>query len=257
MIPVKLTCVVLEDEDHNRKWIIEKLKTFSEIDLIGEATNLDDAFQLIAANKPDVAFMDIKLIGGDAFTLLTRLRNHDIPIPYIVITTGFPEYVMTALNDYRQYIVQYLVKPFVSGWKEKLRKSIDALIAAKSNGVQTNELVHTNSHAIIQDFTFISSKRNLVKINFSDLVYLEAAGSGETFFVSDTGNHCIDKTISKCLNEILPGNFIRISKSNAVNKNRITSINREDRTLEMQVAGDRKHLGIGEVYYQEILKELR
>jgi len=255
--PLKLTCVVLEDEDHNRKWLVEKLETFAEIDLIGQSASIDDAFQLIATSRPDVAFMDIKLIGGDAFTLLTRLRNQGIPLPYIVITTGFPEYVMTALNDYRQYIVQYLVKPFVSGWQEKLRKSIDALISAKLNGTIAQIPGALTNTLPKQDFTFISSKKNLIKIDFSALAYLEAAGGGETFFVTDSGNHCIDKTITKCLEEILPSYFIRISKTNAVNKNRIISISREDRTLEVEVGENRKHLGMGEVYYQEVVRELR
>jgi len=254
---LKLTCVVLEDEDHIRKWLVEKLETFSELELIGEAASIDKAFQLISILKPDVAFMDIKLIGGDAFTLLARLRDQAVQIPYIVITTGFPEYVMTALNDYRQYIVQYLVKPFVSGWQEKLRKSIDALISAKLNGANHQDHTDHPNSTPHQEFTFISSKKNLVKIDFHTLAYLEAAGGGETYFVTDSGDHLIDKTITKCLAEILPSYFIRISKSNAVNKNRIISICREDRTLEVEVAGTQKHLGLGEAYYHEVIKELK
>jgi DNA-binding LytR/AlgR family response regulator len=104
----KLKCVVFEDEDYNRKWLIEKLKTFDELDIVGEAVSINGAFQVLLKTNPDVAFMDIKLIGGDVFALLSRLKTSGVPIPFIVITTGFPEYVMTALNEYRHYIVQYL-----------------------------------------------------------------------------------------------------------------------------------------------------
>ena len=97
----KLKCVVFEDEDYNRKCLIEKLKTFDELDIVGEAVSINGAFQVLLKTNPDVAFMDIKLIGGDVFALLSRLKTSGVHIPFIVITTGFPEYVMTALNEYR------------------------------------------------------------------------------------------------------------------------------------------------------------
>ncbi|MBK9553215.1 MAG: hypothetical protein IPO45_13720, partial [Saprospiraceae bacterium] len=70
----KLKCVVFEDEDYNRKWLIEKLKTFDELDIVGEAVSINGAFQVLLKTNPDVAFMDIKLIGGDVFALLSCLK---------------------------------------------------------------------------------------------------------------------------------------------------------------------------------------
>lgn len=131
----KLLTVVLEDEDDNRNWLVKKLKQYPELEILGEAATVDESFALIAHTKPDAAFMDIQLIGGDVFTLLKRLQENGIPIPYIVMTTGYPEYVMDALNNHRRFVVQYLVKPFVEDWQKKLRKSIDALMAAKLSDV--------------------------------------------------------------------------------------------------------------------------
>jgi len=51
---LKLTCVVLEDEDHIRKWLVEKLETFSELELIGEAASIDKAFQLISISSVEM-----------------------------------------------------------------------------------------------------------------------------------------------------------------------------------------------------------
>ncbi|MEO6758834.1 MAG: response regulator, partial [Saprospiraceae bacterium] len=126
----RLRTVVLEDEDENREWLLKKLALYPELDVLGSAMTVDEAFLLIARHRPDAAFVDIQLIGGDAFQLLERLRQQGLPIPFMVMTTGYPDYVWTALNDYNRYVVQYLVKPFLENWQEKLRKSIDALLAA-------------------------------------------------------------------------------------------------------------------------------
>ncbi|MBK9553481.1 MAG: LytTR family transcriptional regulator [Saprospiraceae bacterium] len=68
--------------------------------------------------------------------------------------------------------------------------------------------------------------------------------------------HTIDQTINKCLENLFPPHFIRVSKSNAVNLHRIQKINREDRTLEIQLADRMKSVGVAEVYYGEVMGRL-
>lgn len=258
-----LRCVVLEDEDDIRRSLIKKLKRFPELEIIGEATNVNEAYRLIAMTKPDAAFMDIKLIGGDAFTLLSRLKSNDIKIPYIVMTTGFPEYIMTSLNDYRNYVVQYLLKPFLENWQEKLRKAIDALMAAKMKddlaiqtvSVPTVVASPKEEEGALNKFTFIKNKGSFLKVEFDKVAYLEAAGSGESFIVTDGINHQVDLTLNKLI-ELLPPNFFRISRTNILNKDRVVKINRDDRTVEVQCFPKNKELGIGDVYYRKLLEEL-
>ncbi len=249
----KLRTIVLEDEDDNRNWLVKKLNQYPELELVGEAATLDDSFRLIAQTKPDAAFMDIQLIGGDVFALLTRLQENGIPIPYIVMTTGYPEYVMSALNDYRRFVVQYLVKPFVEDWQKKLRKSIDALMAAKMNDTLpvSDPKSSETQHAI-----FINNRGNLLRLDFDKIAYFEAAGGGETFVVTDTGTHQVDLTLNKFLELLPPERFQRISKNNIINSDRILRINREDRTVDIELGAKHKSLGVGDSYYTEMIRNL-
>ena len=248
-----LRTVVLEDEDDNRNWLVKKLKLYPELELVGEAATVDDAFHLIAHTKPDAAFMDIQLIGGDVFTLLARLQENGIPIPYIVMTTGYPEYVMNALNDYRRLVVQYLVKPFVEDWQAKLRKSIDALIAAKLN--ETTSVSEPKAIAPQQSI-FINNRGTLLRLDFDKIVYFEAAGGGESFVITDTETHQVDLTLNKFL-ELLPSErFQRVSKNNIINTTRILRVSREDRTVDIESGTKHKTLGVGDIYYIELMKRL-
>jgi DNA-binding LytR/AlgR family response regulator len=249
----KLRTIVLEDEDDNRNWLVKKLNQYPELDLVGEAATLDESFHLIAQTNPDAAFMDIQLIGGDVFTLLTRLQESGIPIPYIVMTTGYPEYVMSALNDYRRFVVQYLVKPFVEDWQIKLRKSIDALIAAKLNDTVS---IYERNPAEIQHAIFINNRGNLLRLDFDKIAYFEAAGGGETFVVTDTDTHQVDLTLNKFLELLPPERFLRISKNNVINSGRILRVNREDRTVDIEQGSKHKTLGVGDSYYTEMIKNL-
>lgn len=257
-----LRCVVLEDEDDIRNWILKKLEEYPEIEVVGDAATIDDAYRLIASTRPDVAFMDVQLIGGDAFKLLSRLQSNGLPIPYIVMATGYPEYVMTALNDYRRYVVQYLLKPFVENWKDKFRKAIDALMAAKMKDaippVQTSSVAQQGSNEPPQTketSTFLQNKGSLLRLDYKNISYLEAAGGGESIIVRDEGNIQVDKTLNK-MTEILPDNFFRVSRTNVINMNRVLTINRGDRTVEIECKEKNKSVGISDNYYNDLLDKL-
>lgn len=256
-----LRCIVLEDEDDARNWILKKLKEYPELEVVGDAATLDDAYHLIASTRPDVAFMDVQLIGGDAFALLSRLQNNGLPIPYIVMATGYPEYVMTALNDYRRYVVQYLLKPFVENWKDKFRKAIDALVAAKMKDTLSEQPIPIKQtppakNQEIKDTTiFLQNKGSLLRLDFTNISYLEAAGGGESIIVRDEGNIQVDKTLNK-LTELLPANFFRASRTNVINIDRVVTINRGDRTVEIKCEDKNKSVGISDIYYNDLLNKL-
>ncbi len=252
----KLRTVVLEDEDDNRNWLLKKLNLYPELDIVGEASTLDDAFGLIAQTKPDAAFMDIQLIGGDVFMLLKRLQDNGIPIPYIVITTGYPEYVMNALNDYRRFVVQYLVKPFLEDWQKKLRKSIDALMAAKLNDTFSIPVPKAIEPQQTQNSIFVNNRGSLLRLDFYKIAYFEAAGGGETYVVTDTDTHQVDLTLNKFLDLLPSERFQRISKINIINVSRILRVNREDRTVDIEHGAKHKTLGVGDSFYTEMIRNL-
>ncbi len=245
-----LQCIVLEDEDDIRNWIVEKLQTFPELQIIGEAATIDDAFYLLAKQQPDVAFMDIRLIGGEAFQLLDRLKRNNLPIPYIICATGYPDYVMTALNDYRSYVLQYILKPFADNWEVKFRKAIDAVIAAKLNSGNKRD-----SKQNIYTHTFLNYQGGLIKFEFNKIAYLEAAGGGKSIIVMDEKLYEVDYTLAKLIT-IFPTSFFKISRSNVINTNRIKSIHKGDRTVELICAPKNKYISITETYYNDFLDKL-
>lgn len=258
---VSLRTIVIEDEPDSLNWLLEKVASYPELDLVGYAMTLDTAFQLIALKKPEAAFMDIELAGGTIFELLERLRVQGLPIPYIVITTAFPKYIWSAFNDYRFVVVQYLTKPFVEDWSQKFRKAIDALLAANSGQVTSTlpllppTLPHNS--AARPRYIFINARQGLMRIDFDKTCYLETAGGGETFVIMENVICQVDLTLTKFLDLLPTEEFYRISRSNAVNLTKIICINRENHTLEIDVYGGKsKKLSIGEGFYTDLLQLL-
>ncbi|MCO6462448.1 MAG: response regulator transcription factor [Saprospiraceae bacterium] len=249
----KLRCVVLEDEPGTRADLISKLMTFEEIEVVGEAESIKKGFVLISDKKPDSAFMDIKLIGGDIFILLEKLKTHGVPIPNIVITTGFNDYLMTALNEYHNFVVQYLMKPYKEDWEVKLGKAIDALQAARIRQMQLAE----NMRPLTPDqYTFVHSDKSIIQVRFDDVVYIESGGDGKSGIVTHQGVIMTNYSLIKCNTELFPSYFMRISKSHIVNLRHILKINKETRNVEVMVNGKLKKIAIGETYYKSIVQNL-
>lgn len=249
-----LRCVVLEDEDEIRQWLVKSLGTFPQLDIVGEAATLDDAYILIARERPEAAFMDIQMIGGDAFTLMGRLQSQGFKLPYLVVTTGYPEGFLKSYNQFQGQIVYYMEKPFLDNWEVKFQLAIDALQARKMK----DALLETESNIVTieEDHFFITSKGSYIRVDYDSIAYLEAAGGGETIIVTDNGNVQADITLAKCLDLLPPDRFTRISRNNIANIKRIMVINREERTVEVRCSSKNKSLGIGDAYYADLLKRV-
>ncbi len=48
---------MVEDEPHIRASLISKLSTFEELEIVGEAASISQAFKLISEKRPDSAFI--------------------------------------------------------------------------------------------------------------------------------------------------------------------------------------------------------
>jgi two-component system, LytTR family, response regulator len=206
----RLRIIVIEDEDPFREELCKDLAQFPNVDLVGSAGEIDDAFNLITQTRPDGVFLDIKIIGGDAFQLLERLQKSNYgTLPPVAMITGFSEYATQSINDFHGCILKYLTKPFFKDLKIKLLDCLDAFA----------EVSRTN-----RDVIFIKSEGGFRRIKLEDVAYLEVAGSGKTFFVMDNLSVKADMTLAKSL-ELLPPHFVQISRDNAVNIQKIDFMN--------------------------------
>ena len=216
-----LRIVVIEDENDFREFLCTELSLFPNVELVGSAAEIDDACELIYRTQPDGVFMDIKIIGGDAFQILERLQKRDAgKLPPVALITGFSEYAPLSINAFHGCILKYITKPFLKDYKAKLQDCLDAFTAvARSN----------------RDTLFVKSEGGLRRIKIEDVSFLEVAGSGKTFFMTQSMTLKVDMTLTKAL-ELLPPYFVQISRNNAVNLNKINFMNH----LHVSIYGDGK-----------------
>ncbi|MCU6434218.1 response regulator [Undibacterium sp. Jales W-56] len=99
-----MKALIVDDERLARAELRRLLNAHPQIDLIGEASNIVEAQQMIAGLVPELVFLDIQMPGGSGFDLLSNLDR----VPKIIFTTAFDAY---ALRAFAVNALDYLLKP--------------------------------------------------------------------------------------------------------------------------------------------------
>ena len=102
-----LRVFVVDDEAPARKKIVRFLNQDSDVVIVGEASNGQEAVRGIQNTKPDLLFLDIQMPGMDGFDVLRELGSQSVPT--IVFVTAHDRYAIEALDV---HAFGYLLKPF-------------------------------------------------------------------------------------------------------------------------------------------------
>ncbi|HET9487106.1 MAG TPA: LytTR family transcriptional regulator DNA-binding domain-containing protein [Chryseosolibacter sp.] len=112
-----MRALIVDDERLARKELMNLLEEHPMIEVVGEAVNADEAYQMINELNPDLLFLDIQMPGKTGFQLLEMLDS----VPLVVFTTAYDEF---ALKAFEVNALDYLLKPIQP---ERLAETITKL----------------------------------------------------------------------------------------------------------------------------------
>ena len=112
---MKIRAIIVEDEAVSRDILRTYLSKYCpNVTLVCEASNINDAYELIQKNELELVFLDVEMPFGNAFDLLEKVEDRRFETVFV---TAYDHYAIEALNNDASY---YLLKPI----------SIDELIKA-------------------------------------------------------------------------------------------------------------------------------
>ena len=205
---MKTRCLIIDDEPLAIKLIKTHLSKLDSFEVAGECSNALKAIEFLKRGHIDLMFLDINM---PEITGLEFLKSLPDP-PYVIITTAYREY---AIEGYDLDVIDFLLKPISF---ERFLKAINRY-CNRSNPFHKNSTSQPqpaeNRHVFIQD------GKNIYKISYDDLLYLE--GFGEYVkVVTVSKTHLVRDSLSD-FEQKLPGDhFLRIHKSYIVNLEKIT-----------------------------------
>lgn len=206
-----IKAVIVEDSRLARNELKELIKKHPEIELLGEAENVDKGYELIQTTQPDLLFLDINMPEKDGFELLEMLEE----VPITVFTTAFDEY---AIKSFEYNALDYMLKPInekrfalaIGKVKEKLENTSEESASAVQR-------LTGNSQIFIKD----GEKCWLVKIG--DISHLEIVGNYTRVFFQDQ-SPLLYKSLNQVEEKLPEKYFFRANRQQIINTNFIENV---------------------------------
>ncbi len=231
-----INAIIVDDEP----LALDVLETFisqlPEINLLQRCENAFEANDALKKHKVDLLFLDIQmpqLTGIDFYKSLTNP-------PAVIFTTAYSNY---AVEGFEMDAVDYLVKPISM---DRFMKAVNKA-SEKIKGSQAVSAPEADG----DDFFFVKADKKLVKVNYSDILYIE--GLKDYVIIRMKKGRVITLQTMKSLEEKLPKKlFKRIHRSYILSLGKIRAI--VGNTVEVVENDKIKQLPIGKNYRDELLE---
>jgi DNA-binding LytR/AlgR family response regulator len=223
------TAVIADDERLMREQIIDRLKeAWPELQIVGEASNGNEAIAIVQSEEPDIVFLDIRMPGMDGIQAAQALAGR----VHVVFVTAHDEY---AISAFEHGAIDYLLKPpepqRVALTCERLRARLEQapdpmndLLAQLSQrlgagGVKPREYMR---------WVQASVGANIRMIPTSDILFF-CAEDKYTRVQTERFEALIRKPIKELIDELDPDEFWQIHRSTVVRVDAVEQVSRNFR----------------------------
>jgi len=239
----KLKTIIIDDVQMVRTELKFLLQEYEEIEVVGEAGNINQAIELVNKVQPDLIFLDIQLKEESGFDLIEKV---DI-CSKIIFITAYEKY---AIRAFEVNALDYLLKPIA---KDRLAKALQRVIP---NSVE-KEPVLTQNQVNYDDviYLMIDGCIKFIKVNLIKCIIAE----GKYSYIICNANK--KQLVSKKLHEweeILPQRyFIRVHRSTIINLKYVNSSKKNNNyTYEVNIEDIEEPFRISRRYAVKIKNKL-
>ena len=204
-----MRCIAVDDEELALDLLEDNIRQIPFLTLVKRCKNAFEAHEAILHEQIDLVFLDIQMPGISGVQFLQSLKAP----PMVIFITAYEQF---ALDGFNLDVVDYLLKPVL------FDRFLKAAGKAHENFCLRNKPVSTEEP---MDYLFVNADYRLVKINVSEIAYIEGLKDYVKIFIQQTPRPVITRMSLKLLEEKLPvGKFIRVHKSYIVSVDKIKSI---------------------------------
>lgn len=215
---MSLRVLIADDERLARERLKRFLSAESSTEIVAECASGSEALAAIRAQAPDVAFLDVRMPGLDAFAILDALAGQRLPA--IILVTAFDHFALRAFDI---EAVDYLLKPFNRQrvqralYRVRNRLQIAPAGAEKSKSPQPIEV---RSGPPPLDRLTVRSYGRITLIKPAEVDWISSSDNYVELHVG-TKVHLLRESIAALSARLAENRFARISRSILVNLDRI------------------------------------
>ncbi len=234
----RISVLVVEDDPTCQRIILGLIARLPNLELIGLASDAEQALTFLRKGTVDLMFLDVWLPGLSGFELLATLA----PKPVVVITTSDPGH---AIEAFRLGVTDLIIKPCSF---ERFLLAVDrsatvlagrpARVSARTGGNTTDRLLS------------LPSGRRSLRIPVRSIRLVEAHGN-QVRITLDDRIVSVKCTMQRMEELLCPDGFTRVHRSIIVADRIVKDLDRETLFTE---GGE---IAIGDSYAKEVRRKFR
>ena len=231
-----ITYIIADDDPLYRELTLQHLQLAPDLQCLAVCENAIEAKTQLQQHFPDLLILDVEMPGLTGIQLAKSLTH----LPLIIFISSHPIY---AADAFEVDAIDYLVKP---AQPERLLRAIDkarALIEMKRSIAGNEGFKPAADNAF-----FIKDKNAFVRINYSDVLYIESLGDFINIFLQSGEKKIALVSLKNVEHQLPAANFVRISRTHIVNKEKVTAVDNSNIFL------NKVQLNIGKTYTDAVMQ---
>jgi two-component system, LytTR family, response regulator len=221
-----LRVVIADDERPARSFLAALLRSFDDVEIVGEASDGGEAVEIIEREKPDLALLDLQMPTLDGLGVVRMLRKDATPL--VAFVTAYDEY---AVKAFEVNAVDYLLKPVE---KVRLRQTLNrAHERLEQTDFRANEVSNLRAAAAEyeanarQDYLErlpVRERSEIVLLPVQSIASVIADGALLHITTASNDRYSINYRLKELEARLNPAQFTRLSRGTIVNTDMISRV---------------------------------
>ncbi len=209
-----MRALIVDDERLARKELMSLLSNHDNVEVIGEALNVDDAKEKIEQQQPDVIFLDIQMPEKTGFDLLEELDH----VPLVVFITAYDEF---AIQAFQVNALDYLLKPIEPERLAETLKKLEKKLEEMKN--EKEEVESSPDKLTLNDQVFVKDGDRCWFVKLASVRLFESDGNYIKVYF-DNNKPMIHKSLNALDERLDEKSFFRASRKHIINLSWVESI---------------------------------
>jgi len=212
--------LIIEDEERTARQLVRMLLNYDPaIEVLALLPSVKEAVTWFKQNPlPDIAFMDIHLEDGQAFSIFEQI-NLNVPV---IFTTAYDEYMLKA---FKVNSIDYLLKPIDY---DDLVRALEKFKSLQVNpGFDMNallQLVQKPKEPTFKDRFMVTIGTKIYSIETEDIAFFYSEEKA-TFLMTKAGQLLtLEYSLDNLESQLNPSSFFRVNRQFLVARKAIKSI---------------------------------
>ena len=249
-----MKCAIVDDEPLALSLLESYIRKTPMLELSGQYASAVEAMGGLCKQPVDLLFLDIQMPELSGLDLSKML---DTSHTRIVFTTAFSQY---AVDGYKVNALDYLLKPisytdFIAAvsraqqWFASVGQYMEneENLPNKPSPGSVPEVPPKREEDNLEDYIFIKSDYKILRIRFSDILYIEGLKDYVKIHLVNTSKPVLSLMSMRSLETALPSkHFFRIHRSYIVNIDKVSVFERG------QIVFGDKHLPVSDSYREQL-----